>query len=166
MQNNQKSTFGLAILLCALITFGHEGSPASANPQTDQLVYAGYKLLSSGAYEHARQTLSQAVAAEPGNQSARRYLAITLLQLGFATQAAANLQEVINSGKAEAIDYYYYGQSQFYCADYSRAVSSYQYALKKDPKLSVVHTALSQAQHALRSAQDTANIADAPNPDS
>jgi tetratricopeptide (TPR) repeat protein len=149
----------------AILTISN-ACPATAETRTDQYIVAGYKSLAAGSYQAAAQYLSQAVSAEPTNIAARRYLAIALLEGGLAAPARKHIEIVIASGQAIALDYYYCAKAHYYCADYSRSISMYQYALQKNPKLQLATAGLAQAREAQRASEGHSTGDSTPTPDS
>jgi tetratricopeptide (TPR) repeat protein len=122
-----------------------EPSSGQQSLETSNLVSAGYKLLAAGSYETAARYFSQALNADPSDVSARRYLAIALIEDGLPAQGAQQMQAVIQSGQPKELDYYYLGKADFYCANYSRSIENYQQALKINPNLELAKAGLAHA---------------------
>lgn len=129
----------LLLLSCAI------AQSVQASEVVSPSVQQGYDLIVKRAYSKAIVVLSDAVRLNPGDASARRYLAVALNQTGNSAKAVQQMELVIRLEPGKASDCAMLGEMYLLCGESTRAIARYKEGISFSPDSAQCRSGLATA---------------------
>jgi len=104
--------------------------PAAQAQGIDALLNDGYSALQKGTYVKAQALLRQAVKCDPRSSSARRYLAVAMVQSGDNNGALSQIQAAQTIDGVQPTDHLILGKVHFELSDLQSSKKAYAAGLK------------------------------------